>query len=400
MERPRLCGEHARGLCHIGRSRELAFGIDDDRSLLAFGFRLFCDCAFHIPRQTHVFEFYVVHLESPCVCLFVDNLANLLRNFLTAAKQLVERHLAHDIAHRCLRVLRNRVEKVFDFEDGFFRAVHAVVDDGVHEYRHVVARNRFLVGHVNRFHTHIYFLIPLKNRNHQAPSRLHDAGIAAEREFKPALILINLFNAEEDNERNKTEDSIENVFHMSAVYAYTQHGHHCATNAIYCTEYLITLFLKIHMFGEWLAAAVGTSLIVGSSTPGMLQRVQQRLQNRQPAKERQYKTPDITCVAAAVAARESALATGIKTHGDAVSTAYSTRASALGNAYTASSTSAIRTAVRSSWEAFNTSTRTSKRSWQTTRDKVWSDFKTTVKGCKAPSEILDSGNASSEPKGE
>ena len=154
------------------------------------------------------------------------------------------------------------------------------------------------------------------------------------------------------------------------------------------------------MFGEWLAAAVGTSLIVGSSTPGMLQRVQQRLQNRPPAKERQYKTPDITCVAAAVAARESALATGIKTHGDAVSTAYSTRASALGNAYTASSTSAIRTAVRSSWEAFNTSTRTSKRSWQTTRDKAWSDFKTKVKGCKAPSEILDTGNASTEPKGE
>src|SRR3989344_710852 len=151
---------------------------------------------------------------------------------------------------------------------------------------------------------------------------------------------------------------------------------------------------------EWLFSAGGTTIFLCSFTPRLFQRVQQRMQNRQAAQERQYKTPDITCVAAAVAARESALATGIKAHGDAVSTAYSTRASALGNAYAASTTSAIRTAVRSSWEAFNTSTRTSKRSWQTTRDKAWSDFKTKVKGCKAPSEILDTGNASTEPKGE
>lgn len=152
---------------------------------------------------------------------------------------------------------------------------------------------------------------------------------------------------------------------------------------------------------EWLAGAA-TSIIIGSTTsPGMLQKLQNRMRLRPNAvKERIYASADIACVAAAVAAREAALTAGIKTHGDAVVAAYSARATGLANAYTATSSPAIRQGVKKAWEAFDSSVREARKNWQTARKNAWQQFRTTIKSCKASAELIDSANESSEPKGE
>lgn len=151
---------------------------------------------------------------------------------------------------------------------------------------------------------------------------------------------------------------------------------------------------------EWLAAAADAASF-GTSAPGMVQRIREKMRLK-PAevKERLYMSADIQCVAAAVAAREAALAAGAKTHGEAVASAYGARATALGGAYAATSTPAIRQGVKKAWESFNTAIRAARKNWQTARDKAWVDFRAAVKACKAPGEVVDSSNASSEPKGE
>ncbi|OGG57585.1 hypothetical protein A2853_02730 [Candidatus Kaiserbacteria bacterium RIFCSPHIGHO2_01_FULL_55_17] len=151
---------------------------------------------------------------------------------------------------------------------------------------------------------------------------------------------------------------------------------------------------------EWLAASAG-SLILGSSTPGLLQRFRAQFQMRPNAvKQRTYASADIACVAAAVAAREAALSGGAKTHGDAVAGAYTARATALDGAYSTSTPAAIRISVKYAWDTFKASVQASRKSWQETTTRAWADFRNAIKNCKAPSEVTDTANASSEPRGE
>ena len=152
---------------------------------------------------------------------------------------------------------------------------------------------------------------------------------------------------------------------------------------------------------EWLAAAA-SSMVLGSSSPGMLQKFKERMQNKPSSvKERIYSSADITCVAAAIAAREASLSTGAKTHGDSLASAYATRATALAGAYAQTGGSgAMRDAVKKAWEAFNTAVRTARKSWQSARDQAWAQFRTAIKSCEASTDILDSANVSAEPKGE
>jgi len=126
------------------------------------------------------------------------------------------------------------------------------------------------------------------------------------------------------------------------------------------------------------------------------------MMNRPAAvKQRIYASADLACVAAAVAAREAALSAGAKTHGDTLAGAYATRATALADAYTLTGgKSAIRDAVKKAWESFKASMQTTRKNWQTTRDQTWTQFRSGVKNCKASTEVLDTANAASEPKGE
>ena len=150
---------------------------------------------------------------------------------------------------------------------------------------------------------------------------------------------------------------------------------------------------------EWLAAAA-SSVILGSSTPGILHKIKNRLDKHPQGKERTFASADLACVAAAVAAREASLTAGIKTHGGAVTGAYTERASALAGAYTATSTPAIRHTVKKTWESFNTALRTARKNWHTARESAWAQFRVAVKKCKANIEVLDTENAASETTGE
>ena len=120
-----------------------------------------------------------------------------------------------------------------------------------------------------------------------------------------------------------------------------------------------------------------------------------------PFKQRTFASADLACVAAAVAAREAALSAGVKTHGEAVAGAYGERATTLADAYALTGgNSAIRDAVKRAWESFNAAIRTTRKRWQEARDKAWKQFRTAIKSCKISTEVLDTANASSEPKGE
>lgn len=152
---------------------------------------------------------------------------------------------------------------------------------------------------------------------------------------------------------------------------------------------------------EWLAAAA-SSVVLGTSTPGMLQKFRERTKNRPVAvKQRIYASVDIQCVAAAVAAREAVISAGAGTFGNSVANAYSARGAALANAYSQTGgNGVIRDAVKKAWEDFKASVRSARKSWQTARDAAWSQFRSAVKGCKAASDVVDSGNATSEPSGD
>ena len=153
---------------------------------------------------------------------------------------------------------------------------------------------------------------------------------------------------------------------------------------------------------ETLIAAASASILGSSTTPGILQRLRDRMQSRPASvKERVYTSKDIACVAAAIAAREAALSAGAQTHGNAVTSAYTTRAGALANAYTQTGgNSVIRDAVKKAWGSFRSSIQTARKNWQSARDAAWAQFRSVIKNCKAPTEVLDTANTTSEAKGE
>lgn len=104
---------------------------------------------------------------------------------------------------------------------------------------------------------------------------------------------------------------------------------------------------------------------------------------------------DISCVAAAVAAREAALDAGIATNGQDVNAAYTARASALASAYAQTGNDSIKKAVKSSWATFGAALRLAHKNWQRAQQGAWSQFKTALKACgTGAAAVSDSSNAS------
>lgn len=151
------------------------------------------------------------------------------------------------------------------------------------------------------------------------------------------------------------------------------------------------------MVKEWLAAAIGSLMIAGSSTGAAINR-----ENRQPDRERPASTTrlvttaDVMCVGAAVQARETSLSAAAATQAAATADAYKTRATALASAYSGSDPKAVRENVRKSWDAFKTSTKNAKATWQRSKDNAWKTFRESVKSCKGATEISDASNSSAE----
>lgn len=109
---------------------------------------------------------------------------------------------------------------------------------------------------------------------------------------------------------------------------------------------------------------------------------------------------DLACVAAAVAARERSLSTGVGTYTQSVSSAYSTRASALASAYAGSDLATIRAAVKTSWQNFGAALKLAQKSWRTAQQAAWTQFKIATKSCGAgAASVADSTNATAELTG-
>jgi hypothetical protein len=112
-------------------------------------------------------------------------------------------------------------------------------------------------------------------------------------------------------------------------------------------------------------------------------------------------TLDISCVAAAVAAREASLDNAASGYTSGINAAYTARASALASAYALSGNDVIKTAVKAAWKQFTTATQGTKRAWQKSRENAWQTFRTAIKSCgPTASSLADTANAGSELSGQ
>ncbi len=153
----------------------------------------------------------------------------------------------------------------------------------------------------------------------------------------------------------------------------------------------------------WLAAALGSLFIMGSSSGAVMHERGKAPMNERPASTSRAmrdgagdKIVDIACVAAAVSARETSLSTGAALQTQAVAAAYTARAAALTAAYTGTDATAVKTAVKKAWSDFATATKGAKLTWQKNKESSWKTYKESVKACKGAEGITDSQNAGTE----
>jgi hypothetical protein len=151
------------------------------------------------------------------------------------------------------------------------------------------------------------------------------------------------------------------------------------------------------MFKELLTAAAGVAAFFGgaSSTADHRLPPPHRQEVQQHATSLKAGSFDVSCVAAAVAAREAVLAAGISTNSQAINTAYTDRAAALASAYAQTDQGAVKKAVKSAWDKFGAALRLAHRGWKTAQQNAWSQFRTALKACGAgATTVSDSSNAS------
>ncbi len=105
----------------------------------------------------------------------------------------------------------------------------------------------------------------------------------------------------------------------------------------------------------------------------------------------------IACVSGAVSVRERKLSASFTKYSTAMNTAYTSRATDLANGYLTASSSVAKVNVKNAWNKFKTTSKNASKTWKTERNTAWSEYKNTVKTCKAPSGVNDSGYSGSEP---
>lgn len=111
-------------------------------------------------------------------------------------------------------------------------------------------------------------------------------------------------------------------------------------------------------------------------------------------------TAKIQCVGKAVAAREASLSTGMTAYTSALNGAYATRGTELAAAYGKTTNAEVKAGVKVAWTNFKTSVQTARKGWRSAQKSAWEQFRAAAKTCKAPGDISDSSNASSEVSGE
>lgn len=100
----------------------------------------------------------------------------------------------------------------------------------------------------------------------------------------------------------------------------------------------------------------------------------------------------LSCLKSAVATRESSLKSGWNAFADAVEDAYADRASALDAAYASGQTRAeVKADVKAAWKTFKSDIKEARADWKEARKDAWSTYKSSAKTCKAPSDVVESG---------
>jgi hypothetical protein len=105
---------------------------------------------------------------------------------------------------------------------------------------------------------------------------------------------------------------------------------------------------------------------------------------------------NMTCIGAAVAARETSIDADVSTYTGSVTSAYTTRASSLAAAYALTTgNDAIRNAVKAAWMAFQNSMQTARMAWRKSQMVAWSTFATAVRACGGSAGTISDGTNAS-----
>ena len=139
------------GLRELRGSFKLAFGVDDFRPALAFGFGLTRDGALHLLGNIHLLDFNLRDFNTPGLGILVKDHLQLAVNFFAFGENLVELELADYAAQSGLRFLRSGVKIVLHLRKSEVGVDHAEIADRVHLHRDVIARDDVLRGDIERF---------------------------------------------------------------------------------------------------------------------------------------------------------------------------------------------------------------------------------------------------------
>src|SRR5438046_2427693 len=108
-----LCDDVGR-LAELHRRLVFAFGSDDLGATLSFCFGFFGHCALHVVGEYDVFNLYRRYLRTPRLRVSVDDILDLPIDARGVREKLIEAETTHDIAHRGLADLIDRIEDVLN----------------------------------------------------------------------------------------------------------------------------------------------------------------------------------------------------------------------------------------------------------------------------------------------
>src|SRR5262249_25905927 len=114
------------------------------------------------------------NLESPSLDVFFDMVLDRLGDLLPLGQELIERHLADDIAQRGLRVLSDHVTIVLDHDDRFGGVIDPKEEHTVDRDRYVISSDDLLLRNIYGQHAGINHLDLIdQGKDAEEPRPLH-----------------------------------------------------------------------------------------------------------------------------------------------------------------------------------------------------------------------------------
>jgi len=98
-------------------------------------------------------------------------------------------------------------------------------------------------------------------------------------------------------------------------------------------------------------------------------------------KKEEKKVLDPVCMAAAVAKRETAVATAFSAKSSAISAAFTKRAADLAAAWALTAVKDRNAAIKAAWKAFNATATAARKTYRTENGAAWKTFRTDAKAC-------------------